>query len=126
MPLLRGLLFNLGYALGIIAFSVSSWIAAPILTKRQRFHVLRVFTQYLEWWLRVSCGIRYQVSGAENILPTPCVIVANHQSTWETFFIPQHFSPLSPVLKKELLYIPFYGRSVLKLEPIVIDRSKVS
>jgi 1-acyl-sn-glycerol-3-phosphate acyltransferase len=51
------------------------------------------------------------------------VIVSNHQSTWETFFLSAHFQPLSQVLKRELLYVPFFGWAMAMLRPIAIDRN---
>jgi 1-acyl-sn-glycerol-3-phosphate acyltransferase len=50
------------------------------------------------------------------------VILSNHQSTWETFFLSAYFSPLSQVLKRELLYVPFFGWAMAMLRPIAIDR----
>ncbi|WP_164248048.1 lysophospholipid acyltransferase family protein, partial [Stenotrophomonas maltophilia] len=61
------------------------------------------------WLTRVVAGIRYEVRGLENIPEKPCVILSKHQSTWETFFLSGFFEPLSQVLKRELLYVPFFG-----------------
>ena len=67
-------------------------------------------------------GLRYEVSGQENIPDRPCVILAKHQSTWETFFLSAYFEPLSQVLKRELLRVPFFGWAIMLLKPIAIDR----
>ena len=40
----------------------------------------------------------------------------------ETFFLSAYFSPLSQVLKRELLYVPFFGWAMAMLRPIAIDR----
>ena len=50
------------------------------------------------------------------------MIQSNHQSTWETFFLSAYFEPLSQVLKRELLYVPFFGWAMAMLRPIAIDR----
>jgi 1-acyl-sn-glycerol-3-phosphate acyltransferase len=71
---------------------------------------------------RVFLGIRFEVKGAENVPDQPCVILANHQSTWETFFLSAYFQPLSQVLKRELLFVPFFGWAMAMLRPIAIDR----
>ncbi len=73
--------------------------------------------------LQICCGIRYRIHGAENIPNVPFVIMAKHQSTWETFFLQLYFSPLSTIMKKELLRIPFFGWGLALLKPIPIDRS---
>lgn len=74
-------------------------------------------------------GVDYRVRGEEH-LPGPddmrrTILVAKHQSTWETFFFPSMTPhPLSYVLKKELLRIPIFGWCVKSLEMVHIDRSK--
>ncbi len=51
------------------------------------------------------------------------MILAKHQSTWETFFLSALFEPLSQVVKRELLYVPFFGWAMAMLKPIAIDRA---
>ncbi|MBB3103271.1 lysophospholipid acyltransferase family protein [Azomonas macrocytogenes] len=72
---------------------------------------------------QVLVDIDYRVIGQENIPERPCVILANHQSAWETFFLTgSFFSPLTQVLKRELLDIPFFGWAIRLIKPIAIDR----
>ncbi|MDU8339631.1 lysophospholipid acyltransferase family protein, partial [Pseudomonas syringae pv. actinidiae] len=71
---------------------------------------------------KVFLNIQVEVTGAENVPKTPCVIISNHQSTWETFFLSAYFEPMSQVLKRELLYVPFFGWAMAMLRPIAIDR----
>ena len=75
-------------------------------------------------WLRLCCGVRYVVHGLENLPKTPSIILANHQSSWETILFYKLVFPVSPILNKELTQIPFWGWSMRLLEPIAIDRSK--
>jgi 1-acyl-sn-glycerol-3-phosphate acyltransferase len=75
---------------------------------------------------RVICGVRSRVQGFEN-LPTdsPVILLPKHQSTWETFAMPTFMpKPLAYVFKRELLYIPFFGWAMGRLDMIHIDRSK--
>ena len=74
---------------------------------------------------RIICGIRWEITGQENIPEAPCVIMSNHQSTWETFFIQTLFTPQTQVLKQELLKIPFFGWALAKTKPIAINRADV-
>ena len=74
---------------------------------------------------RFICGIRWKVTGTENIPDEPCVVMSNHQSTWETFFIQTLFTPQTQVLKQELLKIPFFGWALAKTKPIAINRSDI-
>ena len=73
--------------------------------------------------LRTTCGIRVQVSGMENIPESACVVLSNHQSTWETFFLQHLFVPASVILKRELLWIPFFGWGLFAMRAIAIKRS---
>ncbi len=73
--------------------------------------------------LRVICGIRYRVLGAEHIPETPSIVLSKHQSAWETLAFQKIFPPQVWVLKKELLRIPFFGWGLAMTSPIAIDRS---
>jgi 1-acyl-sn-glycerol-3-phosphate acyltransferase len=71
----------------------------------------------------VICGIRYRVIGAEHIPAEPCIILAKHQSAWETLAFQAIFPPHVWVLKRELLRVPFFGWGLAMLSPIAIDRA---
>ncbi|MDY0744089.1 lysophospholipid acyltransferase family protein [Paucibacter sp. R3-3] len=82
------------------------------------------------WGARVICGVRWRVQGQEH-LPQQAsgavILLSKHQSTWETFAYPALMShPLAYVFKRELLYIPFFGWAMARLDMIHIDRSKRS
>lgn len=72
--------------------------------------------------LRGFCGIRYEVEGGENLPAGPAIIFSKHQSTFETLALQRIFPPLSFVLKKELLWVPFFGWGLALLKPIAIKR----
>lgn len=122
MPL-RVILFYL-----LLAASAGVWgclmlVIAPFLPYRWRY------TLIVNWWSRLAIwlakhlvGIRYEVIGREHIPAQPGVILANHQSTWETFFLQQIFQPQTQLIKKELLYVPFFGWAFALAKPIAIDR----
>ncbi len=78
----------------------------------------------LMWLLRVICGIRTEVRGAEHIPKQPCIVLCKHQSAWETFALQTVFPPQVWVLKRELLWLPFFGWGLAMTSPIAIDRSK--
>jgi 1-acyl-sn-glycerol-3-phosphate acyltransferase len=68
-------------------------------------------------------GINVQVHGRENIPNRPCVIISNHQSAWETYYLQLLFKPQSQVAKDSLLKIPFFGWTFALMKPIAINRS---
>ncbi|MDR0278954.1 MAG: 1-acyl-sn-glycerol-3-phosphate acyltransferase [Paucimonas sp.] len=100
-----------------------SFFVAPFLPFRLRYRFINVYwCRFALVLVRLFLGIKVKVTGAEHIPERPCVIVSNHQSTWETFFLSAYFQPLSQVLKRELLYVPFFGWAMAMLRPIAIDR----
>ena len=60
--------------------------------------------------------------GGGNILQEPCIIISNHQSTWETLAFQTIFPAHTWVLKRELLWLPVFGWSLALLNPIIINR----
>lgn len=90
---------------------------------RLRYTVIIQWNNLAIWLAKVILGIRYNIIGGENIPPAPYVVLAKHQSTWETLFLQTYFRPISTILKQELLRIPFFGWGLALLKPIAIDRS---
>jgi 1-acyl-sn-glycerol-3-phosphate acyltransferase len=78
----------------------------------------RVILKWAEWAL----GITYDVSGWENVPKTPVVLMAKHQSAWETIFMQAMFPPQCWIVKRELLWLPFVGWSLIVIRAIAIDR----
>lgn len=120
----RIILFYLLLSSSSFIWCLISMLVAPFLPFRRRYQFVVQTWCRLATWLAVHVvGIRYEVHGQENVPQQPCVILANHQSTWETFFLSGHFEPLSQVVKRELLHVPFFGWGMAMLKPIAIDRS---
>lgn len=72
---------------------------------------------------RVICGLGYRVEGAEHLPDGPCIIMAKHQSTWETISLRGFLRPQqSWVLKKELMSLPIFGWALRFVKSIPIDR----
>ncbi|SHM26581.1 1-acyl-sn-glycerol-3-phosphate acyltransferase [Rhizobacter sp. OV335] len=122
---LRSLLFVLWMAATVIPWAVFSLIASIFIRGTPLFW----FTTF---WLRIAitgcrfiCGVRYRVQGMENLPDGPAILCPKHQSTWETFAFPTLMPrPLCYVFKRELLYIPFFGWAMARLDMVHIDRSK--
>ncbi|WP_438766004.1 lysophospholipid acyltransferase family protein [Kushneria sp. TE3] len=126
MKALRSLLFYTGYLMAIIVSAVTLVPLAFCLPLNGRFRVLNLYNHFIVFWFGLCCGVRYRVEGRDNIPDTPCVVLANHQSEWETLFLQTIKSPMCTVLKQELLKIPVFGWALRMLRPIPLDRSKPS
>ena len=78
------------------------------------------------WGTRVILGIQVRVSGLENLpqgSSSPAILLSKHQSALETMLLPTLMPrPLAFVFKRELLYLPFFGWSMARLDMIHIDR----
>jgi 1-acyl-sn-glycerol-3-phosphate acyltransferase len=89
-----------------------------------RYYLLTVWTRFIVFALKKLCGVNYRVRGIENIKKAPvCVVMSNHQSAWETFFLLNLFRCSTFVIKKELLWVPFFGWGLRAIHPIAIKRS---
>lgn len=125
MPL-RIALFYLLLAVIAALWTLPALVLAPLLPYRWRFRlIINGWTRLAIGMARWILGIRYRVIGLENIPDQPGVVLANHQSTWETFFLQRLFVPQTQLLKRELLRIPFFGWVLALMKPIAIDRSNI-
>lgn len=88
-----------------------------------RYRLISNYARTMIWLLGVVCGIRHEVIGLENIPKVPCIVLCKHQSAWETLALQVIFPPQAWVLKRELLWIPFFGWGLAMTSPIAIDRS---
>jgi len=124
LPGLRSVLFYIGYALSLFLYSSLCIFIGWLLPLKQRYRFIVGWNRFAIWWLGVSCGVHYRISGEDNVPQAPYLMVSNHQSPWETIFLYFRFVPLCAILKIELLRIPFFGWALALLRPIAIDRSK--
>ena len=120
--LLRSLVFYLVYGVTVWMHSVVMLLVSPFVDYPRRYSLLIAWNRFAVRWARLACGIEYRVSGLENLPTRGCVVVANHQSSWETLFLATLFPQVCILLKRELLSIPFFGWALRLLRPIAIDR----
>ena len=122
MVAVRSALFLLLATLLTMPFGVLVSLAAA-LPMPVRYRIIAVWRVGFMALCRYVLGIRYQVIGRENIPAEPSVVLAKHQSAWETVGLQEIFPPLVFVLKKELLRVPFFGWGLAALKMISIDRA---
>ncbi len=122
MAWLRSLVFLLVKSLLTIPFSLLV-VVCFALPPLPRWRLIALWGRMVIWLARVVLGIRHRVEGVEHLPAGPAVIMAKHQSAWETIAFQQIFPPQSFVLKKNLLHIPFFGWGLALFSPIAIDRA---
>ena len=128
MPLIRSILHMLWLVLTVIPWALFVVVASLFVSSTTMYWMCAR-------WLKLSVdsgtfilGIKNRITGMEN-LPTgeksAAVLLCKHQSTWEALTMPAIMPhPLAYVFKKELLYIPFFGWAMARMDMIHIDRSK--
>ena len=98
-------------------------ITGMLTTFKIRWKLGYAWCAIISWMTKVFCGLTFEVEGLENINPNqPVVFLSNHQSAWETLALRYILPPHSVVIKRELLYFPIWGWSLLTLKSIVINR----
>ena len=118
----RALLFYAGLFTLTIPFSLLAILLVP-LPAVMRSRWVSGWAHAVLWWLKVTCNLRYAVTGREHMPATPSIILSKHQSAWETIALQSIFPPQVWVLKRELLMIPFFGWGLWAVGSIPIDRS---
>jgi 1-acyl-sn-glycerol-3-phosphate acyltransferase len=121
MIILRSALFALLQALLTIVFSIIALLTFPF-RPMTRYRIISQWNRLVIWLAQAICGIRYEIRGLENLPATPVIVMAKHQSAWETIALPIFLPPQAIVIKRELLSIPFFGWGFRMLSPIAIDR----
>jgi 1-acyl-sn-glycerol-3-phosphate acyltransferase len=121
MIYLRSTLFFIVYAITAVLFSLLGILLWPLPFK-WRYAVVSQWAKTNIWLLAKICDVHLDVEGMEHIGSEPAVIICKHQSAWETLALQAVFPPQVWVLKRELLWIPFFGWGLASLNPIAIDR----
>jgi 1-acyl-sn-glycerol-3-phosphate acyltransferase len=119
--IIRSVLFNVLFYLNMI---VLMCLALPtlVLPRGAILAVVRFWARSNHWLLRIVCGITFELRGLERIPPGPLLIAAKHQSLWETFALVPLFADPAFILKRELMWLPFFGWFARKAQMIPVDR----
>ncbi|MDE5446317.1 1-acyl-sn-glycerol-3-phosphate acyltransferase [Bradyrhizobium sp. CSA207] len=119
---LRSLVFNVLFYAVLVGLAI---VALPTFLMPAR-----ALLTVAGWWakasiflMRVICNIKVEVRGAEKIPEGPLLVVAKHQSFWETFALMPFFDRPIFILKRQLMHIPVFGQFLRKIEMIAINRS---
>ena len=122
MTLLRSVLFALALVVVTPPYALVALATFP-LPRLARYRIISGWSRLVVRLARAILGIRWTVEGREHLPAKPAVILAKHQSAWETLAFQEIFPPQVLVLKKELLWIPFFGWGLALMSPIAIDRA---
>ncbi len=128
MPLIRSILHMLWMLVTVVPWGIIMLLTS---TRVRGAPLWWMAVRWLRWTIggaRVLLGIQVRVTGLENLpdgATSPAILLVKHQSTLETFLLPTLMPhPLAYVFKKELLYVPFFGWAMGRLDMIHIDRGQ--
>lgn len=128
MAFLRSVLHALWMLVTVVPYALAIMVCAPFAKPITLYGFAQGWLRQVMHSLRFLCGVRWRVHGMENLPQgetSPAILLVKHQSTLETFLMPVLMPhPLAYVFKRELLYIPFFGWAIGKLDMVHIDRSQ--
>jgi 1-acyl-sn-glycerol-3-phosphate acyltransferase len=122
MTVLRSLVFQLLFWTWttLLAFLYLPMLVLP----RQAIVVAgRAWAQSVLWLLGRVVGLRHRIEGRENVPGEPAIWALKHQSAWDTLIVPILVPDPVVILKRELLWLPFYGWYARKHGMVGIDRA---
>jgi 1-acyl-sn-glycerol-3-phosphate acyltransferase len=119
---LRSAIFFLVQAALTVVWSMLSLLTFPF-PALVRYRVITTWSRLVVWLAWVLCGVRYRVLGLDNLPAQPSIVLAKHQSAWETLAFEVFLPPQVWVLRRSLLRVPFFGWGLAMMNPIAIDRA---
>jgi 1-acyl-sn-glycerol-3-phosphate acyltransferase len=121
----RSVAFNVLFYLNLVVHLIA---AVPTLAM-PRWGIIAMATFWARtnlWLLRRVCGIKVELRGLGKIPPGPLLVSSKHQSLWETFALLPLLSDPAYIMKRELMWIPFFGWFAWKAGMIPVDRKRGS
>lgn len=122
---LRSLIFAVAFY-GVTGLMMLLGIWLLIAPRSWAMQGLKLHARASLWLIKVICGIRMEVRGAEALPGGAFLVVAKHQSAWDTFALVPLFRDPAIVLKAELARIPLYGWFCVKFEHILVRRERAA
>jgi 1-acyl-sn-glycerol-3-phosphate acyltransferase len=116
-------LFILLNGLGLILISLACIIMFALPSKTL-FKIAALWAPYSCWLMDVVLGVKIKVRGESHIPNKPCIIAANHQTTYDGIIFDNILPRHSYVAKKSIVRIPIFGWLFSLTRPIFIDRNK--
>ena len=120
MTAVRSFLFMLWF-LAVTTLLSLLFLPVLILPRAATVWLARLWSRATFFGLKQFAGLDWEIRG----LPPegPVLVAAKHMSMWDTLALYLALNQPAIVLKRSLLYIPFYGWFLWKATAIAIDRS---
>ncbi|MCX7157201.1 MAG: lysophospholipid acyltransferase family protein [Rhodocyclales bacterium] len=122
MAVFRSLLFLLILLVVTPPYTLGVILCRP-LPHHMRRQTVVPWVNFTIWLIKHVLGIPYRLVGAENIPARASIVLAKHQSAWETFMLQEVFKDTVFVWRKEIKYLPFFGWALASIPMIETDRN---
>ena len=125
MTVLRSIVFNVAFYLVLFVYLIAA-LPTLVMPRGALLWLVKNWSAVNLWMLRVICGLACEFRGIEKIPPGAVLVASKHQSLWETFALISILKDPAYILKRELIWIPFFGWCAWKAGMIPVDRGKGS
>ena len=125
MLIFRSIAFNVLFYANLVVQAIAA-LPTLIMPRAAILAVARFWARTNLWLLRSVCGITVEFRGFEKIPRGPLLVACKHQSLWETFALVLLLPDPAYIMKRELMWIPFFGWYTAKAGMIAIDRTRGS
>lgn len=121
MLLFRSLLYAIAfYIVTALMLVLGSWLLFG--PRSWAMAALAAHGRVSLWLLRWICGTKLEVRGHEKLPRGAALVASKHQSAWDTFALVPLTRDPAMIMKRELLWIPFYGWFSAKFAMIFVRR----
>lgn len=122
---LRSIVYNVVFLVLILSMMI---LLSPVLLFGQRAEmaIVRLWSRLSMWLHTAVTGVRHEYRHFDRLPPGGCIVAAKHQSTWETIALIPFFRHPAFILKRELIWLPFFGWWAWRAGMIPVDRGKGS
>ena len=117
----RSLLFNVLFYANLIAWSLAI-VPTLVMPRKAVIRAAQAWARSNLWLMRATVGTTVEFRGLERIPPGGLLVAAKHHSFWETFALATLFDDPVFILKRELIWIPFFGWYLWKAGMVPVNR----
>lgn len=118
---LRSLIYNIVFYLNTVVWVIFG-LPTYVMPRWGIIWIAKNWGRTSIWLMRIICNTKVEYRGLEKIPPGPLLVASKHQSAWETFALLQFFDQPLYILKRELLWLPFFGWYLSKANMIGVNR----
>jgi 1-acyl-sn-glycerol-3-phosphate acyltransferase len=124
MLLIRSTLFFILLLINTILFAIPVFTIGMLMPFRPRCQMANAWARVTLWLLKITCNLKHEIRGWDNLAEHAAIIMSKHQSAWETIAMRGLFPPEQAwILKRELMWIPFFGWALAAVGSIGINRN---